>query len=78
LNLKKNIDSIVQEELEVDDQSEGYHEALLADFSTLAPPVRKRDWKSLNKSLELRMDNVKVASDELVWAGAAMRHETLP
>ncbi len=76
MNLKKNIDSIVQEELEVDDQSEGCHEALLADFSTLAPPVRKRDWKSLNKSLELRMDNVK--SDELVWAGAAMRHETLP
>jgi hypothetical protein len=57
LNLKKNIDSIVQEEVDVDEQSECSYEAPFADFTTLAPPVRKRDWKSLNKSLELRMDN---------------------
>jgi len=41
----------------VDEQSECSYEAPFADFTTLAPPVRKRDWKSLNKSLELRMDN---------------------
>lgn len=76
LNFKKNVDSIVQEEFDLEEHSESCHEAPLADFTLLAPPVRKRDWKSLNKSLELRMDNADVTSDDLIFAGVALRHET--
>lgn len=71
-----NIDSIVQEDLDFDENSESFHEAPLADFTSLAPPIRKRDWKSLNKSLEFRIDNAQTVPDELIYAEVALRHET--
>jgi hypothetical protein len=41
-------------------------------------PIRKRDWKLLNKNLQMRMDNIetKDIDDELIMAGLVLRHES--